>query len=175
MIQSFNGVRQIGYVVSDIEKSMRHWIKNLGVGPWFYRKEMTPLEFRYYGKSLEKPKFSIALAQAGEVQIELIQSHNDAPSLYRDTLEKNGEGAQHVAFWTMNDFDKWCQCLLDLGYIEGHGGRMDSVRGRFAYFVHPELPSGMFEISESTGGKAEHFEKIKRAALGWDGSDPIRV
>jgi hypothetical protein len=75
----------------------------------------------------------------------------------------------------MNDFDKWCQCLLDLGYIEGHGGRMDSVRGRFAYFVHPELPSGMFEISESTGGKAEHFEKIKRAALGWDGSDPIRV
>jgi len=173
MIANFNGVKQVGYVVKDIEKAMRHWV-DLGVGPWFYRKDVVPAEFRYYGETLEKPVISGAIAQSGELQIELLQQCNDAPSLYRDTLERNGEVAQHVAFWTEHHYDKWCRRLLDLGYVEGHAGRMTSARGRFAYFVHGDFPSAMIEISESLGGKAEAFEKIKLAALNWDGSDPIR-
>ena len=60
-------------------------------------------------------------------------------------------------------------------YVEGHAGRMGHNRGRFAYFVHPGLPSGMIELSEMTGGKAEYFEKVRQAAAGWDGADPIRT
>jgi len=32
----FGPLRQIGYVVSDIERAMRHWVDVCGVGPWFY-------------------------------------------------------------------------------------------------------------------------------------------
>lgn len=173
MKKPFGAIRQIGYVVKDIEKAMEHWIK-LGVGPWFYKEDVGSTEFRYYGKDSRIPKLSIALANSGDMQIELIQQRDDAPSLYLDSLQKNGEGAQHVAYWTADGFEAICQELRDQGYVEGHSGRMGANRGPYAYFVHPELPSGMFEISDSSGGKAEYFAEVKRAAENWDGSNPIR-
>jgi predicted sulfurtransferase len=33
----------------------------------------------------------------------------------------------------------------------------------------------MFEVSELSGGKAEYFEKIRVASMGWDGKDPVRL
>jgi hypothetical protein len=169
----FGAARQVGYVVKDIEKAMAHWAA-LGVGPWFYKEAVGSTEFRYYGQPSRLPRLSIALANSGELQIELIQQRCDAPTLYLDTLHRNGECAQHIAYWTMDRFDAMCAQLLSQGYLEGHAGRMGTQRGRFAYFVHPELPSAMIEISESTGGKAEYFEQIRQASLGWDGSQPIR-
>lgn len=173
MSMMFGGIRQVGYVVRDIEKAMGHWSARMGVGPWFYKEDVGTTEFRYYGKPSRLPKLSIALANSGDLQIELIQQRDDAPSLYLDTLARNGEVAQHLAWWTMDRFDDHVAGMLRQGYVEGHAGRMGN-RGRFAYFVHPELPGGMFEISEGTGGKAEYFDKIRAAAAGWDGSDPIR-
>lgn len=173
MSHLFGAVRQVGYVVRDIEEAMKQWVR-LGVGPWFYKEEVASTEYRYYGQPSTLPRLSIALANSGELQIELIQQRDDAPTLYRDTLLRNGEVAQHVAYWTRDRFDEFCAQLLSLGYVEGHAGRMGATRGRYAYFLHPGLPGGMIEISESTGGKAEYFEEVRRASLDWDGSDPIR-
>lgn len=168
----FGGARQIGYVVNDIEKAMAHWAATLGVGPWFYREEVDTTEFRYYGKPARIPKLSIAVANSGDLQLELIQQRDDAPSLYLDSLKRSGEGAQHIAYWTEDRFDEYGRMLLDRGYVEGHGGRM-GTRGRFAYFINPELPSGMIELSEMTGGKGEYFRKVREAAATWDGRDAI--
>lgn len=169
----FGGARQVGYVVHDIEKAMAHWSRTLGVGPWFYKEEVGTTEFNYHGKASRPPKLSIALANSGHLQIELIQQRDDAPSLYLDSLKRSGEGAQHLAYWTDDRFDDMVRQLRSSGYVEGHSGRM-GTRGRFAYFVHPELPSGMFEVSEMTGGKGDYFREIRHAAEGWDGTDPIR-
>lgn len=174
MSKLFGPVRQVGYVVRDIEAAMRHWAA-LGVGPWFYKAKIESTEFRYYGQDSRLPQLSIALANSGDVQLELIQPRDDAPTLYRDTLARNGECAQHVAYWTMDRFDDWCRRMLELGYVEGHAGRMGAKRGRYAYFLRPDLPSAMIEISESTGGKAEYFAQVREAALQWDGvTDPVR-
>lgn len=173
MSNFFGGVRQVGYVVRDIEKAMAHWARTLGVGPWFYKEDVGTTEFNYYGQPSRLPRLSIALANSGDLQIELIQQRDDAPSLYLDSLKRCGEGAQHLAYWTDDGFDAAVHRLRLAGYVEGHSGRM-GVRGRFAYFVHPDLPSGMFEISEMAGGKGEYFQDIRRAALAWDGSDPVR-
>lgn len=173
MSQWLGGVRQVGYVVHDIEKAMAHWSQRLGVGPWFYKAEVGCTEFRYQGRASALPRLSIALANSGDLQIELIQQRNDAPSLYLDSLRRQGEVAQHLAYWTDDCFDDWVARLLAQGYVEGHAGRM-GPRGRFAYFVHPELPSGMFEISEMSGGKGAYFDEIRQAARVWDGQDAIR-
>jgi hypothetical protein len=173
MSMLFDSARQVGYVVRDIEKAMAHWSRTLGVGPWFYKEEVGTTEFSYYGKPSRLPRLSIALANSGELQIELIQQRDDAPSLYLDSLRRGGEGAQHLAYWTEDGFDAAVRHMLAAGYVEGHSGRM-GTRGRFAYFVHAELPSGMFEISEMAGGKGEYFREIRRAAEGWNGQDPIR-
>jgi catechol 2,3-dioxygenase-like lactoylglutathione lyase family enzyme len=174
MSRFFGGTRQVGFVVRDIERAMAHWHRVLGVGPWFYKEEVGTTEFRYFGQASTIPRLSIALAQSGELQVELIQQRDDAPSLYRDSLERSGEGAQHLAYWTDDHFDAWCAQLLSQGYVEGHAGRM-GTRGRFAYFVHPDLPSGMIEVSELLGGKGDYFKQIAAASQGWDGSDPVRV
>ena len=169
----FGAVRQVGYVVKDIEKAMNEWAK-LGVGPWFYKEDVGSTEFTYYGKPSRLPKLSIALANSGDLQIELIQQRDDAPSLYLDTLARNGEVAQHIAYWTADRFDEICSKLKELGYVEGHAGRMGANRGPYAYFIHPDLPSAMLEISSSAGGKAEYFAEVRKASENWDGKDPIR-
>lgn len=174
MSRFFGETRQVGYVVRDIETAMRFWSETLGVGPWFVKRKVNTTEFSYYGKDSALPDLAIALANSGDMQIELIEQRCDSPSLYRDTLAKNGEVAQHIAYWTHDHFDAWCAKLEADGYLQGHAGRMGAGRGRFAYYLHPELPSAMIELSESTGGKAEYFEKIRRASIDWDGADPIR-
>lgn len=173
MSQLFGTPAQVGYVVKDIQKAMQHWIA-LGVGPWFYKELVDSTEFNYYGKPSRIPKVSIALANSGDVQIELIQQRDDAPTLYLDSLAKNGEIAQHIAYWTKDRFDEFSERFRSLGYVEGHSGRMGQGRGRYAYFLNPDFASVMIELSECTGGKQEYFDMIKRAAAEWDGSDPIR-
>lgn len=173
MSRFFGTIRQVGYVVRDIEQAMARWA-DLGVGPWFYKARVPSTEYRYFGADSPLPELSIALANSGDVQIELIQQRNDVPTLYRDTLAQQGESAQHVAYWTLEHYDAWCRQMLELGWTEGHSGRMGATRGRYAYFVRRDMPSAMVEISEGTGGKAEYFETIRAAAVGWDGRDPIR-
>ena len=172
MSNFLGGICQVGYIVRDIEAAMQKWVE-LGVGPWFYREVSPMSEFNYYGKPSAFPEMSIALANSGDLQIELIQPRNDAPSLYKDMLDSGMEGIQHVAYWTADQFDAWRTQLLQLGYEEGHSGRI-GTSGRFAYFVRKDLPGTVIEISETTGGKAERFQMIHAAAKDWDGSDPIR-
>src|SRR4051794_8516145 len=99
MSRLFGPVRQNGYVVRDIEAAMRHWIDVMRVGPFFYFPTVVVEEFKYYGEPSDV-QLSIALAQCGPLQIELIQQRNDAPSMYRDFLAAGREGLQHIAFWT---------------------------------------------------------------------------
>ena len=36
-------IRQLGYVVDDIEAGMKYWSETMGVGPWFYNPRV-PIE-----------------------------------------------------------------------------------------------------------------------------------
>ncbi|MFC1886108.1 VOC family protein [Thermodesulfobacteriota bacterium] len=163
-------VRQVGYVVKDIEKAMPEWL-NLGVGPWFFTQKVPVENFQYMGKP-SNLDMSIALTNSGYVQVELIQQNNDAPSLYRDFLETAGEGIQHVSHW-VEDFDEKSKILLDLGYIIGHSGNI-GPNGRFAYFINGKLPGTIIEVSEMSGRKGKYFKKIADKCMDWDGTDPIR-
>ena len=43
MSRLFGPLRQMGFVVRDIDKAMRHWIEVCGIGPW-YIAEKLPLQ-----------------------------------------------------------------------------------------------------------------------------------
>ncbi len=51
-----------------------------------------------------RAEFSTALAQAGDLHIELVEQHCDSPSVYRDIFPKGEEGFHHVAV-IAEDFD----------------------------------------------------------------------
>ena len=62
--------------------------------------ERVPIKnYRYRGESYE-PHNSVALANSGPLQVELIQCRNDVPSMYRDFTRAGHSGLQHVAYWT---------------------------------------------------------------------------
>jgi hypothetical protein len=167
----FGEPRQNGYVVRDVEAAMRHWSEVLGVGPWFYFERVPMEEFRYRGEpsSLE---VSIALANSGALQIELIQPRNDAPSMYRDFLAAGREGLQHLAYWT-ECFDEDLARLQALGHEVGQSGQI-GADGRFVYLLTEAHPGTVIEVSEISGPKGRFFAHIAAAAAHWDGADPIR-
>ena len=172
MSRIFGDVRQNGYVVRDIQAALAHWTEVLGVGPFWLFDEAPVEEFRYRGEPSDLVA-SIALAQSGPLQIELIQQRNDAPSMYRDFLAAGHEGLQHIAYWT-EDFDRDLGRILGLGHEVGQAGQVGGPEGRFVYLATEAHPGTVVELSEISGPKGAFFRHIAEAARDWDGSDPIR-
>ncbi|MEE9608289.1 MAG: VOC family protein [Myxococcota bacterium] len=171
MSRIFGEVRQNGYVVRDIDAALKHWTEVLGVGPFFYFERAPVSDFRYRGEP-SPIEVSIALANSGALQIELIQQRNQAPSMYRDFLAAGREGLQHVAYWSQ-DFDADLAHALGAGYEVGQSGSVGEG-GRFVYFATEAHPGTVVELSEISGAKGRFFQHIAETARSWDGSDPIR-
>ena len=175
MSRFFGEVRQLAYVVPDIEAAMDHWSRVLGVGPWYYNPRVPIRNYRFRGEAYE-PHNSVALANSGPLQIELLQTRNDVPSMYREFREAGHQGAQHLAYWTEN-FDADLDRLQSQGFTVAMSGEVGE-RGRFVYFDnanHPGLhPGAVIELSEVAGPKGKLFKLIREASEGWDGRDPVR-
>jgi Glyoxalase/Bleomycin resistance protein/Dioxygenase superfamily len=172
MSRLFGGVIQNGYVVRDIEAAMRHWIDVLGVGPWFYIDYLPVTDFQYKGQP-SPVDVSLALANSGPLQIELIQQRNDALSLYLDFLRAGHEVLQHLGYGT-RDFDAALAQLLAMGYSIGHAGSVRG-RGRFVYLLTEGHPGTIVELFDMSQGRDRVFAGIAAAAHHWDGRDPIRT
>jgi len=171
MSKNFGPIRQLGYMVRDIEQSMQHWSQTLGIGPWFYNERFAFDSFVYGGKRHDGIELSVAMANSGDMQIELIEQRCQTPSMYLDFLATSGEGLQHVAFWP-NDYDTAYRQALETGYVVGQEGQLP--RGRFVYFRSSGHAGTVFEFNEITPVREEIIESIRQAALDWDGSEPIR-
>src|SRR3546814_9763016 len=88
----FGGFRQLGMVVRDCEAAMEQWGK-LGVGP-FFMMQFTVDDFMLRGRPSPAPDVTLCFAYSGPLQIELIQQHNDVPSVWREFLDSGRVGAQ---------------------------------------------------------------------------------
>jgi hypothetical protein len=162
-------IRQIGYVVTDLDHAMQSWIE-LGVGPWFVIRGL-PMHTLYRGEPCETT-LSLALSNSGELQLELIQQEDDTLSIFTEFLASNGPGYQQLAYWT-EDFDATMKAVEDAGWpVVWSGG--DGFGVRFAYAEPPNSPATIVEISELTGAQAASSTFIHDAAASWDGGDPIR-
>lgn len=142
MSRLFGNLRQVGIVVRNIEAAMRHWVDVCGVGPWFYVDRLPVTGFTYAGARHDAVHISIALANSGDVQLELIQQRCETPSMYRDFLAAGHEGMQHWSSWPEN-YDEIYQRALTSGYTVGQEG--DSPRGRFVYFRSEGHPGTVIE------------------------------
>ena len=171
MSRFFGQIRQLGYVVPDIEAAMDYWSRVLGVGPFFYNPKVPIKNYRYKGEVYE-PHNSVALANSGPLQIELIQCRNAVPSMYKDFTDAGHSGLQHVAYWT-SDYDADLERLTAQGFKVVMSGEVGE-RGRFCYFDTYYHPGTVIELSEVAGPKGEMFRLIREASETWDGSDPVR-
>jgi len=169
----FGPIRQMGYVVRDLEAAMKHWTEVLRVGPFFHFERVKIVDYRYKGEPSDL-WMSAALAQCGPVQIELIQQRNDAPSMYRDFLATGHEGLQHFAFWAdEKDFDAQLGRAKAAGFTVKMSGASIDATGRYVYFEQQQHPGTVVELSCLTASKKKVFDMVADAAKAWDGTDPI--
>ena len=98
-IEGLGPVRQLGHVVEDIPNSIKQW-EGQGVGPWLWMRNVR-LNSVYRGVP-SRPLIDVALSYRGDVQIELIQPRDDAPSPYRETALSGQWGLHHHA-WLCRD------------------------------------------------------------------------
>ncbi len=177
MRRRFGSIRQIAFVVRDIRQAVRYWTETLGIGPFFLLRDITPDTFRYRGTPSPAPTLTTAFANSGDVQIELIQQHDDHPSAYRDFLASGREGLQHVSSWlTRAEYDATYARMASAGVPVAHEGAMMGGGVRFAYFATDAAAGGiMFEIADVVEPLVyPMMQMIADAARDWDGSDPIR-
>ncbi len=78
---------------------------------------------------------------------------------------------QHWSSWP-EDYDVRLEHALSNGYSVGQSG--DSPRGRFVYLWNEGHPGTVIEMAHMTAARSAIFNAIRNAAVGWDGSDPIR-
>jgi len=169
--QPDNGIIQTAYVVKDIRGAIDQWVDKLKVGPWFLIEHFQGGEPRYRGQP-SKADCNIAMSFAGHMMIELIQQLNDAPSVYRETIEKRGYGFHHWGVATSN-FDSDFAKLRAQGYEEGFFALVPSG-GRVVYMdTTADLP-GMIELIELGASFDAIFSAFYRATIGWDGKNPVR-
>jgi hypothetical protein len=171
MSRFFGQVRQNGYVVNDVEAAMRYWSETLGVGPFFYAPRVPVKNFHYRGAP-QPIEVSVALANSGPLQIELVQQRNDVPSMYKAFLDAGHTGLQHIAYWT-ESFDQDIVRLTAQGLKVAMTGEVGE-RGRYAYFDTEFHPGSVIELSEVAGPKGKLFRLIREASEGWNGNDPVR-
>lgn len=163
-------IRQIGYIVQDFDKALANWLE-LGVGPWYVLRgiEQTGV---YRGEPCTVT-LTLALANSGDLQVEIIHQDNDAPSIYSEFTSAGGDGFHQLAYWA-EDFDAALAAGQAAGWpVVWSGG--DAGTARYAYFEPPQgTAATIIELMELTAATAGMAELVRSASVDWDGSDPIR-
>jgi hypothetical protein len=169
--QPDNGVIQMAYVVADLDAAMREWSTKLRVGPWFVLEHFTGVDPLYRGKP-SQADVRLAMSFAGHMNMELFQLNNDAPSVYREVIERRGYGFHHwgVATWS---FDAAVAQYERGGYALAFRAAVPSG-GRVGYMDTTAVLPGFIELIELGGAFEEVFGRFYRASLDWDGKDPVR-
>jgi hypothetical protein len=162
---------QLGHVVDDVVAAARAWVETFGVGP-FHVLPVVDQQLTYGAGDVRTVRVQVAVAQAGPVQIELIQQHDDTPSLYTD-WSRGGTSAFHQIATVTSDYDAKKAHLR----AAGHDVVAESLSGRFRVaYVDTVAAFGFYtEVVEGTPGFLAQLQAISRTCADWDGTDPVRL
>ena len=163
-------VFQNAWVVDNVEAACMKWVTEMGVGPFFITEYTNQLENIHYRGKPSSLSMIVGIAQAGPVQIELIQPITPQCA-YRDSVAPGTIGFHHVCVWT-HDIEADTAYFARLGYETANRGKVGAIE--FAYYDTRPLMGCMLEVVTKSDAVVERFNAIARAAENWDGKDPIR-
>ena|GEM_PF-90381 len=160
-------VRQIAFVVHDLDQAIHDWL-TLGVGPWFVLRGFRAVGSTYRDEAFD-PLLSLAFANSGDLQVELIAADDDVPSIYREFLDSGRQGFHHVAYWTA-DVAAAHEAALAQGWQSVQSGSLP-----FRYYEVSNALGLVVEVSVLNDRMLAISTGIRAAAQEWDGLDrPVR-
>jgi Glyoxalase/Bleomycin resistance protein/Dioxygenase superfamily len=161
---------QLGFVVDDLLAEAARWARVFGVGPFHVSPRITSRAT--YRGAPSNVEVQYGLAQAGPVQIELIQQHCDRPSMFRDVFAKGESGFHQLCTVTM-DYDGKVAHYEQLGYE--FTGEIANPGQRTAYFDTFSDFGFYTEVVEHAPKLLARWDRIARTCAEWDGRDPVRL
>jgi glyoxalase/bleomycin resistance protein/dioxygenase superfamily protein len=89
-------IDQVALVVEDLDEAVRRYWERFGIGPWRIYTYQPPLvkDMTYRGRRFDY-RMRLALAQMGDVMIELIEPLSDE-NVYTEHLKQKGPGLHHI-------------------------------------------------------------------------------
>jgi hypothetical protein len=170
-ITELGEVMQLAFVPADFDGALKFWIETMGAGPFFALDHVQRIDCKHRGAPTHVD-FSMALGQWGDMQIELIRQHNDAPSIYKAWRDEGHEGLHHVCI-LVDDMAHARAVCAGAGTTVAQEGIVPNG-GEVIYVDTGGGPGTMVEILKPGPGSREFFAMMRDAAKGWDGSDPVR-
>lgn len=167
---SNSNVFQTAWVVPDVEVAAKDWADTRGVGP-FYVMEFEGGESLQYRGGPGELRMRVAWAQAGDVQVELIQPLSTTPNVYRDLVPEGETRFHHICFWS-EDLSADIAVLNAAGFPLAMLDNPDSPS--FAYCDSSASNGHMIELLSRNEGMEQMFAGLRQQAAGWDGLRPIR-
>jgi hypothetical protein len=161
---------QLGFLVEDLLRAAQRWVRAHGIGP-FHVLPRVEAACTYRGAE-SKLDLQVAVAQAGPVQIELIEQFCDRPSVYRERFGA-GESGFHQICTVTPDYDAKKSHYERLGYELA--SEMKTASGRIAFYDTARDFGFFTEVVESSPSFLGHVAKIAQTCAAWDGTDPIRL
>jgi methylmalonyl-CoA/ethylmalonyl-CoA epimerase len=167
---SFGAIRQIAWVVADLEASVANWRRVSGVGPWTCFRNVA-MQGRLRAQAVTV-RMHVALGYQGDMEIELIQPLGEGPSPYRCAAGAPLIGMHHVA-WFCEDVG------ADVARAQARGlsacFEAANEVTRVAYLEDPREPGLLLEFIEMNAVMRAGLEARLAAARTWDGRDPGQV
>jgi len=160
-------VKQIAYVVDDLDAAIDRWVRTLRVGPFFRLDHAVVEDLRYRGEP-STAELSLAVGNSGGVQIELLALRNAAPSIYRELPR----GVHHLALFA-DDFERESARLAGLGHPVAWALRIPGIC-RVHYHDTLDAFGHFVELWEATDTMRGFVDMVEAAAVDWDGSEPVR-
>jgi hypothetical protein len=163
---------QMCWVVPDLHAALKTWIASAGVGPFFLFEQLKFENPRYRGRPAEFPDVTAAMAQAGDVQIELVCQNDDRRSIFRDVVPAGQTGFHHTALYC-SDYDATLAAYTGAGAQVAFSGLM--MGSRTCWIDTTPKLGFMVELIEANPVADSIFARFRAAAENWDGKDPLRT
>ena len=160
---------QHAYLVTDLERAIDGWHRLFGAGPFVTAPHHRTDRFEYRGTA-DEADVSYAFGYLGDLMIQLIQQHDETPSIYRDMYGPGEEGFHHVAT-LVHDFEAEVARLEAQGFTMAC--RLYADRVDAAYFDTRAVNGGFTEIHGDPPHILEAFGAWRRAHERWRPGDPI--
>ena len=161
-------IRQLAYVVDDLDASIDRWVRLHGVGPWTVFRNAA-MRGSCRGEPTEV-RMHVALSYRDELQIELIQSLSRTPSPYQHADGRPRRGMHHIA-WHSTDLDR------DIADAKRRGLAPVFEAGngvvRVADFEAPDESDPLYELIEAVPAVLDGFADGCRQCADWDGITAI--
>ncbi len=140
----FQKLDHVGIIVRDLDQAVKYY-ESLGIGPFEPSKGIVYKERRVMGKPvpLDSIKIVTKIGYIGPIYLQVTQPVS-GESIWKEFLEKKGEGVQHLGFLT-DDIEREETRLAQKGIKAVYSSRFQNGGGA-AYFDTGKVGGVLFEL-----------------------------